>query len=138
MKEYKRLTKRDKNDFVEFEECEKCDYCGSAGCDSFVNSITRLAELEDKIENGTLIELPCKVGDTVWYVSHIRIEKDKVINILEEWDVEKIDIYDNFIICRLTHKGTDDYNTARNDEFGKRWFLTKAEAEKKLAELKGE
>lgn len=24
----------------------------------------RLAELEDKIENGTLIEIPCKVGDT--------------------------------------------------------------------------
>ena len=26
----------------------------------------RLQELEDKIENGTLIELPCKVGDTVY------------------------------------------------------------------------
>ena len=24
----------------------------------------RLAELEDKIKNGTLVELPCKVGDT--------------------------------------------------------------------------
>ena len=28
----------------------------------------RLAELEDKIEQGTLIELPCKVGDTVYKV----------------------------------------------------------------------
>lgn len=26
----------------------------------------RLYELENAIENGTLIELPCKVGDTVW------------------------------------------------------------------------
>ena len=26
----------------------------------------RIAELEDKIENGTMIELPCKVGDTVY------------------------------------------------------------------------
>lgn len=60
MSEYKRLTKRDKNGFVEFEECEKCDYCGSAGCDSFENAINLLAELEDKIEKGTLVELPCK------------------------------------------------------------------------------
>ena len=28
----------------------------------------RLTELEDKIENGTLVELPCKVGDTVYCV----------------------------------------------------------------------
>lgn len=28
----------------------------------------RLAELEDKIENGTLVELQCKVGDTVYII----------------------------------------------------------------------
>lgn len=28
--------------------------------------INRLAELEDKIESGTLIELPCKVGDMIY------------------------------------------------------------------------
>ena len=28
--------------------------------------LNRLAELEDKIELGTLIELPCKVGDKVY------------------------------------------------------------------------
>ena len=31
-------------------------------------AIDRLAELEDKIEHGTLIELPCKVGDTAYKV----------------------------------------------------------------------
>lgn len=30
--------------------------------------LNRLAELEDKIENGTLVELPCKVGDTVYKI----------------------------------------------------------------------
>lgn len=30
----------------------------------------RLAELEDKIENGTLVEFPCKVGDTVYCIYH--------------------------------------------------------------------
>lgn len=28
----------------------------------------RLYDLENAIENGTLVELPCKVGDTVWKV----------------------------------------------------------------------
>lgn len=70
MDKYERLTKRDKNGFVEFEECEKCDYCGSAGCDSFVNSIIRLAELEDDIESGKLIRLPCMIqnNDGEWLI----------------------------------------------------------------------
>lgn len=35
------------------------------------DSVDRLAELEDKIENGTLIELPCncKIGDLVYGVA---------------------------------------------------------------------
>ena len=121
MSEYKRLTKKNIKYLDRETTCPE---------------IARLQELEDKLEQGKMIELPCKVGDTIWYVSYIRIEKDRAINILEEWDVEKIDIYEDLIICRLTHKGTDHYNTARNDEFGKSWFLTKAEAEKRLKELK--
>lgn len=31
-------------------------------------AVKRLGELEDKIENGTLVELPCKVGDVVYEV----------------------------------------------------------------------
>ena len=44
----------------------------------------RIAELEDKIESGRLVELPCKVGDTVYGVgftdcqeSHTTDEKEK-------------------------------------------------------------
>lgn len=29
----------------------------------------RLYDLEDKIMNGTLVELPCKIGDTIYYVN---------------------------------------------------------------------
>lgn len=32
--------------------------------------IDRLCDLEDKIENGTLVETPCKVGDTVYCVEY--------------------------------------------------------------------
>lgn len=30
----------------------------------------RLAELEDKLENGELLKLSCKVGDTVWVIDY--------------------------------------------------------------------
>ena len=30
----------------------------------------RISEIEDKIENGTLVELPCKVGDTVYFIEY--------------------------------------------------------------------
>lgn len=54
---------------------------------SIFNAIERLAELEDKIEQGTLIELPCKVGDTMYQVFHptqvepfpFEVEKIRVI-----------------------------------------------------------
>lgn len=50
-------------------------------------AIDRLAELEDKMENGTLIELPCKIGDTMYQVFHpsqvepfpFEVEKIRVI-----------------------------------------------------------
>lgn len=32
--------------------------------------IDRLCDIEDKIENGTLVETPCKVGDTVYCVEY--------------------------------------------------------------------
>lgn len=34
--------------------------------------LQRLCELEDKIESGTLIELPCRVGDTVHFETYVR------------------------------------------------------------------
>lgn len=48
--EYKRLTKRGLDWRSDVQSDDEQIY-------------NRLAELEDKIENGTLIDLPCKVGD---------------------------------------------------------------------------
>ena len=44
-------------------ECN--DSCLGGTCKWSKKALKRLAELEDKIEQGTIIELPCKVGDTV-------------------------------------------------------------------------
>lgn len=69
MKEYKRLTGADDYD-CEIDFCWRCQYFGethvcenpSGECSNytrFCEMYCRLAELEDKIENGTLAELPC-------------------------------------------------------------------------------
>lgn len=89
----------------------------------------RLAELEDKIENGILVELPCKVGDTLYYVSPTK----KAINI------EKVTgfIFDNSLKIRtLSHQGILEYFPS--SYLGRTLVFTKAEAENKLKELKGE
>lgn len=91
----------------------------------------RLAELEDKLENGTLIELPCKVGDTVWFIPlyggnpYCGIRQDKI-------QVVGISSRGFHLKLREHHDHNKTYY------LGKTVFLTKAEAEKKLKELKGE
>ena len=62
MNKYKRLTNKDwKENYDLFEDvdCDTCtEDCGE--CERSFNALVRLAELEDKIENGTLVEFPCK------------------------------------------------------------------------------
>ena len=89
----------------------------------------RLQELENKIEDGTLIELPCKVGDTVYYETFIRGESKGIIP-------HKVI---GFVLAVTTQNmnGLGCTNVPIRD-FGESVFLTKAEAEKKLKELKGE
>jgi hypothetical protein len=80
----------------------------------------RLAELEDKIENGTLVELPCKVGDTVWEVY-------EDVDCCVELQVREVVALKLYKIIRWMEDGV----------FGAWVFLTKAEAESKLKELQG-
>ena len=61
MNEYKRLTEKDGATRVMSQW---------AGTSNELKIYRRLAELEDKIMNGTLVETPCKVGDTVYCVEY--------------------------------------------------------------------
>lgn len=68
MKDYKRLTNNNRDEYdPEYDFCCDCKYFGEpCGCnrpngtcdnyDRFLETYNRLAELEDKIENGMLIE----------------------------------------------------------------------------------
>lgn len=85
--------------------------------------LNRLAELEDKIENGTLIQLPCKVGDTVFLMA----KANENLYYGDYFTVEKIG-FDKLGFYVETERGIFRKGNI---------FLTKAEAEAKLKKIKG-
>ena len=96
----------------------------------------RLRELEDKIENGTLIELRCKVGTTLYFIvteeqedingfKYAILESNKWLYVIDKNEEITIEENDRFFKFEYTY----DYT------FGENVFLTKAEAEVRLKEL---
>lgn len=110
----------------------------------------RLYELENAIENGTLIELPCKVGDTVWYteknVNGLTIY-GKVAIIKYRWELDvnqenKILQTQFYARCPAVFQNGIKWDKVifgfyfDEAEIGERVFLTEAEAREKLEELR--
>lgn len=97
---------------------------------SYSMAVKRLGELEEKIGNGTLVELLCKVGDVVYEV----IEGMPI----QEWKIE------NICFNRTYPKGVIWAERTRDlahwkfwiEDCGTKWFVTKTEAEKTLEEIK--
>lgn len=123
MKDYKRLTERRETPLVMSQW---------GGTSRELKIYNRLAELETKIENGTLIELPCKVGDKFYQVV-------KGLPIYE-WKIETI-VFSNVYFPKnyvITARRTKDLVFWKfwSEDFGTTVFPTKAEAENKLKELK--
>ena len=95
MTDYKRLTNNNRDEYdPEYDFCCDCKYFGEpCGCnrpngtcsnyDRFLETYSRLAELEDKIENGTLVELPCKC------IEELDIIKDGMIFIFYKMCLEQ-------------------------------------------------
>ena len=145
MSEYKRLTDKkvkgtteryirvDKNyilstyDIITEEKYEMVDML-----------LNRLAELEDKIENGTLMELPCKVGDKAWYlVTQPTLYLSR--NTIYSGVITRIYITKKDLHCAIqirNDKGVTEIPIIINTK--ENLFFTKAEAEARLKELKGE
>ena len=128
MKEYKRLTERHENGYIELmcNSCkynDKCDvethYCNKA-------AKNRLAELEDKIKNGTLKEVPCNVGDTIYFDTYRRGDSIGV----QPHKVTRV----RFVVGIEPDRGTPG-TEIQEYEFGKSVFFTAEEAEAKLKKL---
>lgn len=84
--------------------------------------VKALGEYEDLEEQGLLLRLPCKAGDTVYIPLINRIMEKQVISII---------VQRSFI---MVYCGNNSYPFSRED-FGKTVFLTEEEAEAKLREM---
>lgn len=88
----------------------------------------RLKHYEDLEEQGLLLKLPCKVGDTVYAFDYPRTD---IVVVVEEV-VEKV------LIWKLGIEIETDGGCYDLEFLGKKLFLTKEEAEAKLKEFEGE
>ena len=102
---------------------------GKANLQALIN---KLAAYEDAEEQGLLLRLPCKVGDTVYaFLS--------TCNYFTECQINKIELkptlYGNtcYFLEPIGHRGC--LYRCFEDDFGKTVFLTKEEAEAKLKEM---
>jgi hypothetical protein len=132
-----RLTKNNKGDYY-YPECfERCGGLGTSEkcneCDFCYAICEKLGEYEDLEEQGRLIKLPCRIGDTV-YVKMAPYCKT-------HYAEAEVKDFVHFISCGFCIVVTSKYFDKQNipfSEFGKTVFLTKPEAEAKLKELRGE
>ena len=90
----------------EYYHCPS-DYCSKI--------LTKLADYEDKQEQGLLIELPCKVGDTFWELNNTLSEP--------------------FAYPRIAHSLS--HVVYCMERLGKWCFLTEDEAEEALEKMGG-
>ena len=125
-----------------FEYCRKEDW---ENCKTIDDVIDKLAEYEDLEEQGLLLRLPCKVGDTVWVVTSpfnvfegIEYNKNLCDECYESF-ISSVTFYKNSVQYRISAKVTNHFIGAYYNEqnFGKTVFLTQAEAEQKLKEMEG-
>ena len=128
-----RLTKRFTDGTYYCEDIEDVGIKGINAPTYVGKVVDKLASYEDLEEQGLLLRLYCNVGDTVYCI------EDKKI-----WDC----IVDKVTISRTngvwfevkTPKSMPDISAIEYTEnaFGETVFLTQAEAEQKLKELRGE
>ena len=123
--EYKRLTKKVKDCF-QYDLKDFKHKIGEFGdYDAFFAysmAVKRLGELEDKIENGTLIEIPCKVGDNAVAIIDTLCYPNAIYNVKLK-DLAYI---------------VEDENGDVTFQHITRIFGTEAEAEKMLEEIRNE
>ena len=100
----------------------------------------RLAELENKIEQGTLIELPCNVGDTVWTINCWQEYGIKELG--ERYIVTRYELHENKCSCieindKNYYRGEISIRAKERYKGVTPWvFITREEAENKLKELR--
>lgn len=135
-----RLTNRDYGENSCAVYTSYCDACHNSDCHCGLveDMIEKLADYEDLEGQGRLVILPCKVGDTV-YVNGVlgcgEAERYRVIRVdyHSTLGTGRNEFYIEALLCANPDSSIGFYDK----QFGKTVFLTKAEAETKLKELRG-
>lgn len=95
--------------------------------------LIELKEYKQLEEQGLLLKLPCKVGDTVYLIDEIEKEFDR------KTIVTGIEIDEDMIFIMISD-GVQCFSSSSYtiDDFGETVFLTQAEAEEALKKMKSE
>lgn len=141
--------------------CDECPYSGEPnGCNrkgGVCRAYDCCFDLRDerdtlKAENAELrarlnkaIELPCKVGDTVYCISppfNDNVDKGEIVCVRATKWMDKYDfcitVKGNQPLIYVEDDAIEPLRTYYREDINETWFTDRAEAEKKLAELKGE
>lgn len=119
------------------KECEEVAGHCSMGCKWEEEAWSKLAEYEDLEEQGLLLRLPCKVGDTLYiieprfynYEKHEGVQK----GICKGYELN--DRYGWIVKAELEDGEKHTLYFYNFSKFGKTVFLTREEAEQKLKEM---
>lgn len=131
-----RLTERNKYGGAYYPYCFRDDTCDGSGashecnnCDFATKACEKLAHYEDLEEQGLLKRFPCKINDAIYTI---------VLGKIEKYIVSGFSVLENNILIRLEYeyKKHTYHTTTELSKLGKSWFLTKAEAENALEEIK--
>lgn len=126
----KRLTERDEFGNADIIDVDSIDLQSNLEFNEFnkvTNALNKLANYEDLEEQGLLIKLPCKVGDTVY----VKLQSG-------EYAEAEVRDFTHFLTCGFCIVVTSDKFNKQNipfTEFGKTVFLTKPEAEEALQKM---
>lgn len=111
----------------------------------FTDDVQELLEYRRLEEQGLLLRLPCKVGDTVWFTDRkYDRENRRFIEVVHNGYVKAIKFSARPTRITIEYDDLDDnYGRCKGHDInastiGKGVFLTKEEAEKKLESMKGE
>lgn len=107
--------------------------CQPSEARKILNLATKLKDYEDLEEQGRLIKLPCKVGDTVYAIG---FNNNKPI--IYESVVLRILITEKEIVFNVKVDEFEINSQLKQSMFGKTVFLTQAEAEQKLKEMESD
>lgn len=135
-----RLTKKNDSGGYYYTKCfEKCDGLGASSkcddCEIMTSVCEKLGDYEDLEEQGRLVKLPCKVGDTLYRVNKGAKEPVIMMRVLQLYIKQ---LHKDRTVIRIDAINDDDMGESCYflENIGKTVFLTKSEAEAKLKELR--